>query len=244
MICQGGIKPRATTARRNLGENSAECPGNFTASATIETLAKSLRTKTAPPSCGTPPFGREATCPRRPRLPWSSKQVEWSHSGAKGDPCSEISLTGWSSPPNQRPAASHKTTAWPAGRHHRRTMAAWPARPHTSCLTNSLYILLAIYQFLSNRCLTATSFPARLVRLQSACGPARRLGPVRWLANFLSCWVRGCTGFTSSWTATSKTAVGLLLSAPLNFQAKSAEQAFLTDMVQGVQCLPNFKYSH
>jgi hypothetical protein len=49
-------------------------------------------------------------------------------------------------------------------------MAASPAHPPTSYLTDSKYELLAICQFLSNRCLIATSFHARLVKLQSACG--------------------------------------------------------------------------
>ncbi len=196
-------------------------------------MAKSLRTKTGLPSCGIPTIRSRGGLSNNSALVVVFKQVEWSQSVAKGDPCCEISLTGWSSPPNQRPPASPQPP--PPGQQAVTIGEPWQRRrpiPRTSCLTNSLYKLLAICQFLSNRCLIATSFHARLVKLQSACGPARRFGPVRWLANvpkLLGCGDAPDHFFLDRYPQNCS---GLLPSAPLNFQAKSPEQAFRS----GVWC--------
>jgi hypothetical protein len=67
---------------------------------------------------------------------------------------------------------------------------------------------------------------------------------MRWIANFLSCWGAGMHRITSSWTATPKTAVGLLFSAPLNLQAKSPEQAYRISAVQGLHRTLNARSEH
>ena len=175
-----------------------------------------------------PPFAPEAACPTRPRLSWSSSRSSGRNQWPKVILAVKFRLTGWSSPPNQRPPASPQPP--PPGQQAVTIGEPWqrrrPIPTRSSGLINSLYKLLAIYQFLSNRCLIATSFPARLVRLQFRVRARAQIWAGAVVSQLPKLLGAGMHRITSSWTATSKTAVGLLLSAPLNFQAKSPEQAF------------------
>jgi hypothetical protein len=131
MICQGGVKPW-TTSCRNLGENIAECLGNFIG------IRKRL-TRHWPSRCGpkqvcdraAPHLGPEAACPTKSRLPRSSSCSSGRNQWPKVIPCCEVSLSGWSSPPTQRPPASPQPP--PPGQRAvtigDSTMAASPAHP-------------------------------------------------------------------------------------------------------------------